>query len=74
MFCVSLNLTSDEWMRIQQAAVRQWPGELLSRPEICRRYLLIGMETLKNLSDADRTRLAQELQASMAAEDQRLRS
>ena len=74
MFCVSLNLTSDEWVKIQQAASRQWPGEVLSRAEICRRYFLVGMETLKNISDADRVRLAHQFQASIEAEDQRLRS
>jgi len=74
MFCVSMNLTSDEWIRIQQAAVKQWPAESLSRAEVCRRYVLVGMETLKNLSAADRVRLAHELQESMTAEDQRLRS
>jgi hypothetical protein len=50
------------------------PDETLSRAEICRRYLLIGMETLKNLSAADRARLARQLQASMTADDQRLRT
>jgi hypothetical protein len=41
MFCVLLNLTSSEWMRIQQAAGKQWPGEVLFRAEICRRYVLV---------------------------------
>lgn len=68
-----MNPTSSEWMRIYDAG-KQWPGEQLSRAEICGRYVLVGMETLKNLSDADRARLAHELQASMAAGDQRLRS
>jgi hypothetical protein len=73
MLCVSMNLSSDEWLKIHQSSVKQWPNEMLSRAEICRRYVLIGIETLKNLPDADRERLAQELKASMATEDERLR-
>ena len=36
--------------------------------------VLVGMEALKDISGADRKRLAHELQSSMAAEDQRLQS
>jgi hypothetical protein len=74
MYCVSVNLTSNEWQRIQQAAGKQWPKEVLSHAEICRRYVLAGMETLKNISAADRARLAHELRASMQADDERLRT
>jgi hypothetical protein len=74
MFCVSMNLTSSEWLKIHQASARQWPDEVLSRAEICRRYVLVGVDTLKNLSDADRSRLAHELRSSMVAEDEQLRS
>lgn len=41
MLCVSVLLTSSEWGRIQQAA-EQFPGEVLSRAEIVRRYTLAG--------------------------------
>jgi hypothetical protein len=61
-------------MRIRQAASREWPDESLSRAKICRRYVSVGMEALKNFSAADRARLAHELRASIEAEDQRLRS
>ena len=73
MYCVSVNLTSSEWMRIQQCAEKQWPQECLSRAEIVRRYTLFGMEALKNLSSADQSRLADRFQASMEATGERLR-
>ena len=74
MFCLSLNLTSDEWLKIQQASPKQWPGEVLSRREICRRYLLAGIEGLKGLPEADRSRLAHKFQDSMTTEEKRLRT
>jgi hypothetical protein len=53
MFCVTMNLKSAEWLRIQQAAGKQWLGERLSSSEICRRYTLAGMKALINVLDAD---------------------
>ena len=73
MFCVSVNLTSSEWMRIKQCAEKQWPKECLSRAEIVRRYALFGMESLQKLSLADQSRLADRFQASMESSDERLR-
>jgi hypothetical protein len=70
---VSVNLTSDEWVRIHNAAGKQWPKETLSRGEICRRYVLYGMESLKNVSPEDQSRLAHSFQASMEANDARLK-
>jgi hypothetical protein len=52
-----LLLSSDEWLRIQQAAQKQFPNETLSRSEVCRRYVLAGNEALKNTSDVGRARL-----------------
>jgi hypothetical protein len=73
MFCVSVNLTSSEWMKIQQAASKQWPGERLSRAEICRRYVLVGIQAVKNVSPTDQSRLAHQFQASMEAGDESLK-
>jgi hypothetical protein len=47
MYCVSVNLTSSEWLKIQQAAQKAFPNETLSRAEIVRRYTLIGIDALK---------------------------
>lgn len=74
MYCISLNLSSDEWVRIYKAAREQCPGELLSRSEILRRYILIGVSKLKNVSPQDAKRMAFELQASMHVSDTRLKS
>ena len=38
MYCISVNLTSSEWLRIQQAAWTQFPNEILSPAEIVRWY------------------------------------
>jgi hypothetical protein len=68
-----VNLTSDEWVRIQEAARKQWPHENLSRSEIVRRYTLARIDPLKQLSSTQRAQLTHEYQASMAAGDERLR-
>jgi hypothetical protein len=63
MYCVSVNLTSAKWLRIQDAAGKQWPNEVLPRAEIVRRYTLAGVDILKHLSAADRARVAHSFQA-----------
>jgi hypothetical protein len=57
VFWVSVLLSSDEWVRIQQAANRQFPNETLSLSEIVRRYTLAGIEVLTDIYDEDRKRL-----------------
>ena len=73
MYCVSVNLTSSEWVRIQEAAQKAFPNETLSRAEIVRRYALAGVDALRQLAPTDRARLAHEFQASTEAGDERLR-
>jgi hypothetical protein len=73
MYCVSVNLTSAEWVKIRDAAAKQFPNETLSRAEIVRRYALAGIDALKDLSASDRARLAHGFQASMEAGEERLR-
>jgi hypothetical protein len=72
MICVSMTLTSSEWVQIWTAATRQWPDTELSRNEICRRYVLIGAKTLKNIPNSDCDRITHELATSMSAEDNKL--
>jgi hypothetical protein len=57
MFCVSVNLTSNEWMRIQEAAQEQFPSEVLSRAVVGRRFSLAGIDVLKQLFPEDRQKL-----------------
>ena len=73
MYCVSVNVSSDEWLRIQQAAAKLWPTEMLSRSEILRRYVLAGVESLRNLSPRDAAQLARQFQDSIIVPDARLR-
>jgi hypothetical protein len=54
MFCVSVNLTSGEWLTIAQPAAKEWTNENPSCAEIVRRYTLSGIEALKDLSAAER--------------------
>jgi hypothetical protein len=72
VYCLTVNLTSDEWLKIFNAAAKQWPKETLSRAEIVRRYTMFGIESLKHLSPADQSRATHQLQAGMAASDIRL--
>jgi hypothetical protein len=46
MLCVTVNLSSDEWIEISNAAAKQWPRETLSRAEIVRRYTMVGIQSL----------------------------
>ena len=73
MFCISMLVSSSEWVRIRDAAARQFPNENLSRAEICRRYVLAGVDAIKNASPADCARLAHQFQASVESGDQRLK-
>lgn len=74
MYWLTVNLTSSEWMRIKQCADKQWPKEYLSHSEIARRYILVGIDELKSVSQGDQERLARQFQASMTASDTRLKS
>jgi hypothetical protein len=73
MFCITLNLTSNEWLRVKQAADAQWPGERMSTGELCRRYVLAGVDGLKNVPEADRARVQRQYQATMEAGEERWR-
>ena len=65
MFRVNVLLTRSEWRRIQQAAAEQFPGEVLSRAEIMRRYTLAGIEAVAGKTEAERKKLADEYRVSM---------
>jgi len=58
MYTLTINLTSDEWIRIADAAAKQWPTETLSRAEIVRRYMMSGIQGLKSASAGEQTRAA----------------
>ena len=58
---------TNEWMKVKQQADRQWGGERVSSGEIGRRYMLAGLEALKDVPEADRARVQHQFQASMMA-------
>jgi hypothetical protein len=54
MVFVTSILSSQEWIRLKEAADRQFPGEVLARGEVMRRYAMSGVAAVKNLSEQDR--------------------
>jgi DNA-directed RNA polymerase subunit RPC12/RpoP len=64
MFCLPLVISSAEWVKILDAANRQFPNEKLSGSEIVRRYALTGVEAIKDASPEDLAKLAHDFQAS----------
>jgi hypothetical protein len=77
VYCLTVNLTSDEWIKISNAAAKQWPIETLSAAEIVRRYIMFGIQSLKNTSkntsSDEQARATHQLQSSMEAQDKRLK-
>ena len=73
MLCVSVTLTSEEWLKIQQQAQQQWPTEQLSRNEITRRFAMIGAHymdvahALNNTPKDQLDRMTQTLRRTMMA-------
>jgi hypothetical protein len=65
MIFVTSIISSQEWIRLRDAAAKQFPNEVLARGEILRRYAMSGVSALKNLSEQDRARLQYEHQATM---------
>jgi hypothetical protein len=61
---VTLTLTAQEWIKLRDAAAKQFPNEVLSRGEMLRRYAMIGIAALKPASDADQKRRAHEFRSS----------
>jgi hypothetical protein len=73
VYCLTLNLRSNEWLKIYNAAVKQWLTETISYAEIARRYIMTGIQSFKNVSPDEQSRATHQLQASMTASDTRLR-
>jgi hypothetical protein len=56
MFTLTVNLTSNEWLKVKTAAEGLWSGERMSSGELCRRFVLAGVQALKNVSGEDQKR------------------
>jgi hypothetical protein len=57
MIFVTSIISSQEWIRLRDAAAKQFPNEVLARGEIMRRYAMSGVAAVTNLSEQDRARL-----------------
>ena len=64
MVFITSIISSQEWIRLRDAAAKQFLNEVLPRGEILRRYAMSGVSALKNLSEQDRARLQHEHQAT----------
>jgi len=65
MVFITAIISSGVWIKLRDAAAKQFPNEVLAQGEILRRYALSGVAALKNLSEQDRARLQHEHQATM---------
>jgi hypothetical protein len=69
MVFVTVALSSDEWLRIQQKTSRMWPDEVLSRAEIMRRLSLVALDAVGQLSADEQRKLTKELRRSLDPDD-----
>jgi hypothetical protein len=65
MIFVTSVITTHEWIRLSEAAQKQFPGETLARGEVLRRYALSGVAALKAASDAEKKKVQREHQTTM---------
>jgi hypothetical protein len=64
MIFITSILSSDESVKLRDAATLQLPGEVLARDEVLRRYALGGIKATKNMKEEDVKRQAHELRSS----------
>jgi hypothetical protein len=65
MIFVTSIISSQEWIRLRDAAQQAFPNETLPRGEIMRRFSLSGVAALKAASDAEKKKAQREHQATM---------
>jgi hypothetical protein len=65
MVFVTSIISSQEWIRLSEAAQQAYPGEVLARGEIMRWLSLSGVAALKAASDAEKKKAQREHQATM---------
>jgi hypothetical protein len=58
-------ISSQEWIRLRDAALQFFPNEVLARGEIMRRFSLGGVAALKAATEAEKKRAQHEHQAMM---------
>jgi len=65
MVFVTSIISSQEWIRLSEAAQQAFPNEVLARGEIMRRFSLSGVAALKAAIDAEKKKAQQQHQATM---------
>jgi len=65
MVFVTSIISSQEWIRLRDAAQVAFPNEVLARGEIMRRFSLSGVAALKAANDAEKKKAQQRHQATM---------
>jgi hypothetical protein len=65
MVFVTSIIRSEEWIRLRDAAAKQFPTEVLARGEIMRRFSLSGVAALKAASDREKKKAQWEHQSTM---------
>jgi hypothetical protein len=66
MIFITSIISSQEWIRLAEAAQVAFPNEVLARGEILRRFSLSGVQALKAATEAEKKRVQHEHQATMA--------
>jgi hypothetical protein len=70
MIFLTCLLSEPEWQHLEHQARLSFPGELLSRSEIVRRFALAGSSNLNQLPLPARARLSLALELSQVLEDE----
>jgi hypothetical protein len=70
MIFVTSIISSQEWIRLSEAARQAFPNEVLARGEIMRRFSLSGVAALKAATEAEKKK-AQQQQATMTLAEER---
>jgi hypothetical protein len=65
MIWVTSVLSSQEWINLRDAAQQAFPGGVLARGEIMRRFSLSGVAALRAAGDAEKKKTHQQHQATM---------
>jgi hypothetical protein len=67
MVFVTSIISSQEWIRLSEAAQQAFPNEVLARGEIMRRFSLSGVAALKAASEAEKKKAQHEHQEGRAS-------
>jgi hypothetical protein len=73
MIFVTSIISSQEWIRLSEAAQQAFPNEVLARVEVMQRFSLSGAQALKAATEAEKMKAQREHQATMTVAEERLK-